>query len=115
MINDYGITGLFILAIIPGVAARLLLVQLLHTTKVSVRFGIAGGLFLLYTMGLILLLRQTYIYALEVNASVQHYHQIVILTLVIANIIVFFAGILYFAMRGKHRLSPADKMKLKDL
>lgn len=109
------IIGLLVLAIILGVAARFLLAQLLHTTKASVRFGIAGGLFSLYTIGLILFLRQTYIHAQGVNASLQYYHQAVILTIVIANIIVLFAGILYFTMRGKHRLSPEDKMKLKDL
>ena len=107
------IIGLFVLVII--LAARLLLARLLHTTKASVRFGIAGGLFFLYTIGLILFLRQTYIHALGVKASLQYYHQAVILTIVIANIIVLFAGILYFTIRGKHRLSPADKMKLKDL
>ena len=66
-------------------------------------------------MGLILLLRQTYIYVLSINANVEYYHQAVILTIVIANIIVFFVGFIYRAVCGKHRLSYADKMKLKDL
>lgn len=113
--SNYEMIGSILLVLILGIAVKLLLAQLRHTTKDSVRCGITGGVFLLYTGGLILLLRQTYQHVRSINADVEYYHQAVILTVVIANIVVLFAGILYFSVGGKHRLSQADKMKLKDL
>lgn len=113
--NNYEMIGSILLALVLGVALKILLAQLLHTTKDSTRLAIIAGLFLVYTVGLMLLLRQTYIYVLSINANVEYYHQAVILTIVIANIIVFFVGFIYRAVCGKHRLSYVDKMKLKAL
>lgn len=74
-----------------------------------------AGLFMVYTAGLLLTLSQVYCYMLDTGGSLQSYHQLTMLALFMANIVVIFAGIFYYVIRGKRKLSREDKMKLMDL
>ena len=115
MNNNYETLLIPMLTIALGIAGRLLITRFLHTHRPAARFRIMAELFLLYTLALILMLRQVYLYMLQIHGSIHEYHQAVILTVCSINIAVLFLAVVYWAIRGKHRLSGSDRMKLMDM
>jgi len=115
MNNSYETLLTAILTLTLGIGARVLLARLLHTHRPAARFRLMAGLFLLYTLAVMLMLWQVYLHMIHINATVQEYHKAVLITVCAANTVVIFIAILYRSIRGKHRLSGDDKMKLMDL
>lgn len=104
-----------VLTITLAIIGRILLSRFLHTDRPAVRFWSMAGLFLLYTLALVLMLNQAYLFMADMNAAIGDYHKVVILTICSANIVVAFIALANYFIRGKHRLSGDDKMKLMDL
>lgn len=115
MNSSYEVLIVTILTLIFGITARFLLSKLRHTSRPALRFGLMAGLFLLYTLVLMLMLNRVYLSMLHINADIREYHRAVITTLCAVNTVVIFTALLYQSVRGKHRLSGDDKMKLMDL
>ncbi|MDE6891079.1 MAG: hypothetical protein K2P30_16815 [Lachnospiraceae bacterium] len=113
MMDNYALFS--ILAVGLGLLARYFLAGLWNATQPFCRLGMIAGLFLVYTAGLSLLLHRVYRYVSATGGSVQSYHHLAILALLMANTIVCFVGIFYYMIRGKRKLSGEDKMKLMDL
>lgn len=111
--NSYEI--LIVSAVILGLMARYFLARLWNETRLSARLGMIAGLFLVYTAGLMLMLWQVYHYIADKEGSIGSYYHMVMLTVPAVNTIVLFAGVLYYFVRGKRKLSGTDKMKLMDL
>lgn len=104
-----------ILVLAAIVAARLLSVGLGRTKSRKVRFGMALGLFFLYTMGLLFVLYSVYDDMPGKNLKLEEYHRMVMLAILGYNAAIFFMGCISFVRNGKHRLSDAEKMKLQDM
>ena len=115
MINSYETLLIPVFIIALAITGRLLLARLSHPSRPSTRFRIMAELFLLYTLALVLMLRQVYFYVLQMNGSIGDYHRAAIISVCSINAAVLFLAITYWAVRGKHRLSDNDKMKLMDM
>ena len=115
MNNNYETLLIAIATIILGIAGRFLFMRLFQSSRPATRFRIIAGLFLLYTLVMLLMLWQIYLSMQHMNATIQDYHHSVIMVVCAINTVVFFIGILYYAIRGKHQLSGNDKMKLMDM
>lgn len=113
IMNNYGV--LSILAVGLGLMARYFLSRLWRSEQPTVRLRAMAGLLAVYTAALMLVLWQAYQYILNTEGSVQSYHHLVLLIIFMFNVIVLFVGIFFCIIRGKRRLSGADKMKLMDL
>lgn len=115
MNNSYYPLLMVLLIVALGIGGRILLMRLVHTACPSLRFRIKAALFVLYTLALILMLRQVYLSVLHAEGSVTDLYQAMLLTLCAANTAVLFVAFLYRTLAGKHRLSGSDKMRLMDL
>ncbi|MCM1135079.1 MAG: hypothetical protein NC400_05825 [Clostridium sp.] len=113
MMNNYGV--LSIIAVSLGLVARYFIGQLWHTTQPGARMGAMAGLLAVYTAALLLVLGQIYQYILDTDGTIQSYHHMAMLSILMVNTIVLFVSIFFCIIRGKRRLSNTDKMKLMDL
>lgn len=109
-------SAIFLLAAVGiAVTARVLTEMLVKTKQRKMRFGSAAGLFLLYTLGLMLVLYSVCYQMSGVGFSLGDYHRRVVLSVLAWNLAVFLMGCMCYAKKGKHKLSDADKMKLLDM
>lgn len=113
--SNNGAAIFMLLAVMLAIAARILTMMLARTKQRSTQFGIAAGLFLLYTMGLMLVLYSACYQMPGVNFSLRDYHQRVVLAVLGWNVAVFLIGCMCYVKRGKHKLSDEEKMKLQDM
>ena len=104
-----------VLTIALAITARLLLTWLIRSSRPAVRFRLMIGLFLLYTVAIILMLWQVYLFMIGMEATIEEYHKAVITSFCGINIAVIFIAVAYQVIRGKHRLSDTDRMKLMDM
>ena len=70
MNNSYYPLLMVLLIVALGIGGRLLLMRLVHTACPALRFRIKAALFVLYTLALILMLRQVYLSVLRCHGFV---------------------------------------------
>lgn len=104
-----------VLVLAAIVAARVLAARMAGTKSRRLRFGMAAGLFFLYTMGLFIVLYSVYDEMLGKDFGLAEYHEMVTIAILGYNTAVFFMGCISYVGNGKHRLSDAEKMKLLDM
>lgn len=109
-ILDSEITLVFLMLAL-GLYARLLVPVMMKPGKAWVRFSIGVGLFVIYTAGLLLMIRYMTFESMSIEDCMIRVSMAVLLT----NVMVLFAAAIYFFCREKRAMTQEEKMRLKDL
>jgi len=109
-ILDSEITLVFMMLAL-GLYARLLVPVMMKPGKAWIRFSIGVGLFVLYTAGLILMIRYMTFDAVSIEDCMIRVSAAVLVT----NVMVLFAAAIYYFSREKRAMTQEEKMRLKDL
>lgn len=101
--------------VILVVGIRVMAGYFLKEERPAVRLGLALGLFGVYTGILLLFLYVMYLSALKQNMGIYEFYAEIVLIILGTNAAAASAGVMYWGMRRKRKISEIEKARLKDM